>query len=196
MTATATPSSPDLRDIARDVGRLWWVYLVSGIIWLLFGWVVLSRRTDTLTVWAVAVYAGILFLLFGVGELVAGFVAERYRWVHAFLGVVGIVAGIVAFAWPGETFVTLAVIIAWFLLFDGTVHIIESLARRREIDLWWMFLVIGIIEVLIAFWAIGYPGRSITLLIIWVGASALVKGLSQIFAAFALHGLDRDLARG
>ena len=196
MRAARPPSSPDLRDIARDVGRVWWVYLVSGIIWVLFGWVVLSRRTDMLTVWAVAVFAGILFILFGVGELTAAFVAPSWRWVHAILGVVGISAGIMAFAWPGETFVTLAAIIAWFLLFDGTIHIIESLGRRHELELWWMFLVIGIIEVLIAFWAIGYPGRSITLLIVWVGAAALVKGIAQIFAAFALHDLNRDLARG
>ena len=46
----------------------------------------------------------------------------------------------------------------------------------------------------IAFWAIGYPGRSIVLLVIWVGATALAKGFAQIVRGFALHGLEKDYA--
>ncbi len=57
-----------------------------------------------------------------------------------------------------------------------------------------MFLIMGIAEVLIGFWAIGYTGRSIALLIIWVGATALAKGFTQIVRGFALHGLKKDLA--
>ena len=56
-----------------------------------------------------------------------------------------------------------------------------------------MFLIMGMIEVLIGFWAIGYPGRSIILLVIWVGATALAKGFTQIVRGFALHGMKREL---
>src|SRR3954468_12064738 len=126
MTATAAPMNED--EIARAVGRAWWVYLVTGGIWLIFGWVVLSARSEITTVWGVVIYAAILFLLFGFGELAAAFVAPGYRWLHAILAAVGIIAGVGAFAWPGQTFVTLAVFIGWFLLFDGTFQIIGSLA--------------------------------------------------------------------
>ena len=47
---------------------------------------------------------------------------------------------------------------------------------------------------LIGFWAIGYTGRSIALLMIWVGATALAKGFTQIVRGFALHGLKKDFA--
>lgn len=52
-------------------------------------------------------------------------------------------------------------------------------------------LVVGIAEVLIGFWAAEYPGRSIALLIVWVGASALARGIGEIFLAFRLHGLQK-----
>jgi uncharacterized membrane protein HdeD (DUF308 family) len=158
---------------------------------LLFGWVVLSARSEITTVWAVAVYAGILFLMFGVGELATAMLVPHLRWLHIVLGIIGLIAGINAFVWPEQTFFTLAAIIGWFLLFEGTFQIAAALARRHESDLWWLLLIVGVIEVLIAFWAIGYPGRSVALLIIWVGASALAKGLAQIIGAFALRSIGR-----
>src|SRR3954471_20402123 len=93
----------DVPGPVETEARGWWIYLVTGAIWLIFGWVVLSAN-DISTVWAVAVYAGILFLMFGFGELAVSFVAEGWRWLHLILGVIGIIAGIMAFAWPGETF--------------------------------------------------------------------------------------------
>jgi uncharacterized membrane protein HdeD (DUF308 family) len=187
----ATTASGD--DFAGEA-RGWWIFLITGAIWLIFGWVVLSARSEISTVWAVAVYAGILFLVFGLGELMSAFVVEGWRWLHALMGIVGIVAGVVAFAWPDQTFLTLAALMGWFLLFDGTLQLVGALMRRHEYDLWWLLMIIGIAEILIAFWAIGYPGRSIALLVIWVGASALAKGIAQIIAAFALHSSAKKLA--
>ena len=50
-----------------------------------------------------------------------------------------------------------------------------------------MYLILGVLEVAIAFWAIGYTGRSVALLVVWVGAMALAKGLAQIVGAFMLR---------
>jgi uncharacterized membrane protein HdeD (DUF308 family) len=132
--------------------------------------------------------------MFGMGELLAAFVVDSWRWLHGILGVIGIIAGIMAFAWPDQTFLTLAALIGWFLLFDGTLQLAVALMRRHEYDLWWLLLILGVVEILIAFWAIGYPGRSIVLLIIWVGATALAKGIALIVAGFALHSSAKRLA--
>jgi uncharacterized membrane protein HdeD (DUF308 family) len=170
-----------------DAGKYWWVLLVTGALWLTFGWVVLSARSEITTVWAVCIYAGILFLMFGAGELVAALVVEGWRWLHAVVGIGATIAGVMCFVWPEQTFITLAAILAWYLLFDGVLHIVRSLASRHDADLWWMFLVLGVVEVAIAFWAIGYTGRSVALLVIWVGAMALAKGLAQITGAFMIR---------
>ena len=190
-----TETSDDLeRELLREEARGWWIYLITGSIWLIFGWIVLSARSEITTVWAVAVYAGVLFFMFGLGELLAAFVVDSWRWLHAALGVIGIIAGFVAFAWPDQTFLTLAALIGWFLLFDGTMQLSVAIMRRHEYDLWWLLLILGVVEILIAFWAIGYPGRSIVLLIIWVGASALAKGIALIVNGFALHSSAKHLA--
>ena len=41
--------------------------------------------------------------------------------------------------------------------------------------------VLGIAELLLGFWAAGYFGRSALLLVVWVGATALTRGISDIF---------------
>jgi uncharacterized membrane protein HdeD (DUF308 family) len=190
----ATASQPSDAEVLVDLeSRSWWVYLVTGALWLIFAFVVLSARSEITTVWAVVVYAGILFFLVGVGEAVTAMVVDSWKWLHWLFAIAAFVAGIVAFAWPDQTFITLAAILAWYLLFDGVFNIVGSLMGRHVVEFWWMFLVMGIVEVLIAFWAIGYPGRSIILLIIWVGATALAKGLAQIVKGFALHSVRREL---
>ena len=55
------------------------------------------------------------------------------------------------------------------------------------------WLVIGVIEVLIGFWAVAYIGRAVFLLVVWVAAAALARGLSDLFISFGLHGAHARL---
>ena len=55
------------RMAVRDVARYWWVFLVSGILWLLIAWVVL--RMDQTSVAAVGVLLGVVFLFAGINEV-------------------------------------------------------------------------------------------------------------------------------
>ena len=97
------------------------------------------------------------------------------RWwkvMHGALGLIFVVIGIVAFVHPGNTFTALAAVFSFFLIFKGAFDIILSIATRQEIEFWWLQLVVGIAEIAIGFWAAGYFGHSVILLVAWVGASA------------------------
>jgi 5-methyltetrahydropteroyltriglutamate--homocysteine methyltransferase len=48
-------------------------------------------------------------------------------------------------------------------------------------------LVLGIVQILLGFWAAGDFGRKTILLIVWVGAVALIRGISQIITAFTIR---------
>lgn len=178
---------------AEVAARGWWVHLLVGFLWLLFAFVVLSFDLDT--VWAVAVFFGAGFLVGGAAELAVAATRPDWRWLHVLFGLASIVAGIVALAWPGTTFLVLAAIVAWYILFSGFFDLLASFAMRGESDLWWLGLVLGVAQILIGFWAVGYAGRSIVLLVVWVGAAALSRGLSEIFLAFALHRAGGELRR-
>jgi uncharacterized membrane protein HdeD (DUF308 family) len=171
------------RAVTRMAGP-WWLFLVTGILWLIVSIIIL--RADVGSVAAVAVLAGFVFIFAGVNEFLTATAVISWRWLHVLMGIVFIIAGTFAFIRPGSTFLALAAIIGWFLIFKGFLDIVVALSNR-EFDLWWLGLVVGMAELLIGFWAASYPGRSITLLIVWVGASALARGIGEIFIAFRLR---------
>lgn len=193
---TPRPSSGDpdddlMVDVARTVTGAWWIYLIVGIAWFVLAFVVLT--VDAASVWTVAILAAIAFIVGGIFELVLASMVPSWKWVHVLFGVISIIAGIVALAWPQQTFVVLAAVLAWYLLIMGIVEIVVAFMTRHEDGMWWLRLVIGIVEVLVGFWAVAYIGRAIVLLVVWVAAAALARGLSDLFIAFGLHSAHSHL---
>ena len=185
-----TDPMADVDDLI-EVSKGWWLYLLAGLLWIGFGWVVLSFNFTT--VWAVAVFFGIGFILGGVMELVVSAQTRDWRWLHITFGIISIVAGVVAMFWPGETFLVLAAIIGWYAMIAGIADLATAFATREDNELWWLQLVLGIAQVMVGFWAVGYAGRSITLLVVWVGAAALARGISSLFLAFGLRRAGKEL---
>lgn len=188
MVEGASPLSVADRQTLAGAGRVWWLFLITGTLWLLFSIIVF--RFDYTTVDAISVLFGIVCIVAGVNEFFA--IAITTRWwkvLHALLGVIFIVVGFVAFTSPGNTFAALAGVFAFFLLFKGVFDIVVAIATREEFAVWWLQLVIGIVEILLAFWAAAYFGNAVILLVAWVGASALLRGITEIILAFKLHRL-------
>lgn len=176
----------DIHEIRGEMARWWWLFLVTGVVWILFSLMVL--QFDLRSVVAIGWLTGFAFMVAGFNEFMVMFVVRGWRWLHAVLGILFIITGILAIAWPDQTFVVLANLVAWFLLFKGTLDIIVAFATKGR-ELWWVQLVVGILNIVIAFWAAGYPGRSAVLLILWVGIAALTRGITELVMAFQLKGL-------
>ena len=51
---------------------------------------------------------------------------------------------------------------------------------------------IAAVEVLLGFWAAGDFGHKVILLVIWVGAAALTRGISEIVFAFQLRHMRSE----
>jgi len=160
--------------------------LITGIAWILVGLIVL--RFDYTSVSAISLLFGFVAIAAGIMEIMGIFLAAGWwKLLNIVLAIVFIVAGIVAFVHPGDTFRALAAVFSFFLIFAGTFDIIISISSRHEIEVWWLQLVGGIIELALGFWAAGYYGRSAVLLIAWVAAFAIIRGVRDIVLAFRVH---------
>ena len=95
---------------------------------------------------------------------------------------------------PGNTFAALAAVFSFFLIFAGTIDIVVAISARREFDVWWLQLIGGIIELALGFWAAGYYGRSAILLVAWVSAIALIRGVNDIVLAFRVREVQHASA--
>lgn len=187
-TDSTAPLGFDTRALAASASRYWWLYLASGIVWIAVSAIVF--RFNFTSVVAVAVLFGCMAIAAGLMELTLASASSRgWAVLHAALGAILIVVGIVAFFQPGATFVGLAAVFSFFFLFVGGWDIASALWLRRETSSWWLHALVGVIELAIGFAAATSWSVSAVLLVAYVGAMALLRGITQILFAFRLHEL-------
>ena len=185
----------DADDVDPQRARYWWLFLVTGSLWLLFSLVVFRFNINTVT--GIGIAVGAVCIAAGFNELLAvGTSRGGWKAVRAGLGVLFTLIGIVALAYPDRTFVEVAAIFSFFLLIKGAFDMFTALIMRHEIDLWWVALLVGAAQILLAFWAAGNFGREAVLLVVWVGAAALARGILEIVLAVRLRGIARTAPPG
>ena len=167
----------------------WWLLLITGVGWTLVAIILL--RFDYTSVSSISLLFGFVAIAAGVVEVGMIFLASGWwKLLNAILALVYLVVGVVAFVHPGDTFLALAAIFSFFLIFAGTFDVIQSISARHEIEVWWLQLIGGLIEIALGFWAAGYYGRSAVLLIAWVAAFAVIRGIRDIVFSFRVHALQ------
>jgi uncharacterized membrane protein HdeD (DUF308 family) len=102
-------------------------------------------------------------------------------------GIVGVVFGLVAFAWPGITIAALVVIFGLYAVIDGVTNLILGLTRRPGHERSWATAIQGIVGIVAGVLAFIWPGVTALALVIVIGAWAIVTGLFEIAAAIKLR---------
>ena len=180
------------REVVREAADRWWLFLVTGIAWLVFSLIIF--RFDMTSVTTIGILFGVVAIIAGLNELMAITVSTTgWKIAHGILGVIFVIVGIFAFIEPGSAFAALASIIGFFFLFKGIFDITVAFATKGEFDLWWLQLVAGLIEIGLAFWVAGNFREKAILLIVYIGLVALSKGISELFLAFKLRSLRREV---
>lgn len=179
-----------------DFGGLWWMFLISGVLWFLIAIIVLRFNLTSLT--AIGALVGAFVLLAGLNELATTALVRDWRWLHAGLAALFVAVGIVALFHPTHTFWVVAWLFSFYLLFKGVFDITISLLERSAFAGWWLRLLVGILEVGIAFWAsgdyyaTGSLDRRAILLVAWVGFGALFRGITEIVLALAVRSQRKE----
>jgi uncharacterized membrane protein HdeD (DUF308 family) len=182
----------DQAEVIKEAARVWWLYLVTGILWILAALIIL--RFDYTSIAAISILFGVVAIVFGINEFFGlGTMTTGWKIVHIGLGIIFVVVGIVALAHPYDTFATLAALIGFVLVVKGVFDIIVAFVTKDDIAVWWLQLIVGIVEVLLGFWASGNFGRSAFLLVVFVAAMCLARGITEIIVAFKLHKLKREV---
>ena len=112
---------------------------------------------------------------------------SKHWWLLLLRGIAAIVFGVLAFIWPGLTLLTLVILYGVFAIFDGVLALAAAFGRTGpDVPKWWLVLtaILGIGAGLITlFW----PGITALVLIIFIGAWAIVRGIMEIIAAIQLR---------
>jgi uncharacterized membrane protein HdeD (DUF308 family) len=170
------------REVIEEAADRWWLFLISGIAWLVFALIVF--QWDYTTVYAISFLFGVVVLFAGANEFLQISVSTRgWKIVHGILGVLFIILGIWALAHPHNAFATLAALIGFYFLIKGIFDLTVAFMTKDQFELWWLQLVVGIIEILLAFWVAGSFREKAILLVVYVGIVALARGITELFVA-------------
>ena len=193
--SNATPSNPiqdAVRSGVRDLSSVWWWFLALGVLWTLFGTYVLSFRVGSLA--AVAAFVSVAFLFGGVTQFAVATRVQSWRWLFIIAGILGIAAGILTVVWPAITLYVVSVLVAWYLIVFGIVHLVGALAGPK-LRYWWTQLLLGIAELVLGVWAVRSWQQSLVTLVTLVGVWAIFHGVNEIFAAFSVRQAGKDAER-
>jgi len=112
---------------------------------------------------------------------------KRNWWVLVIRGICGIVFGVVAFVYPGLALATLVILFGAWVLIDGVFRIVGATAGRASDPDWGFHLIIGLLGVVVGFLTFRAPGITALILVIYIGAWALMIGAVEIALAIKLR---------
>ncbi len=178
------------------LSRHWWLVALRGVAAIIFG--ILAFIWPGITLLA-------LTILFGAYALVDGFIAviaalthhtgSQRWWVVLLEGIVGIVAGIVAFVYPQITAFALVLLIATWAILTGVLELWTAIELRREIRNEWLLILSGILSIVFGLLVAIFPSAGALAIVFLIGAYAVVFGVLFLFLGLRLRNRVAEAAR-
>jgi uncharacterized membrane protein HdeD (DUF308 family) len=110
-----------------------------------------------------------------------------YWWVLLLRGVLGILFGMVACAWPGMVLGTLVFLFGAFAFVDGIFSVYHAFSGRKEHEHWWVLLLEGLLGIAFGMITFQAPGITATVLILYIAFWAMATGVLRIILAVRLR---------
>jgi uncharacterized membrane protein HdeD (DUF308 family) len=196
MSNLSGSTMPGYDLLIAVLAKNWWAIALRGVIGILFGLVALFLPGATMLS-LVLVFAAYTFADGILGIVSAVWAAsEGQRWGYlAFEGIVDIAVAAVAVLWPGITVLAFVLLVALWAIVTGVLELMA--AFRLEIDdgRWWLILG-GIVSLIYGVLLVIAPMIGAVVLTWWLGAYALVFGVSLLVLAFKLRARLEKLQRG
>ena len=188
---TTSTSTGAEQPILPVLSRNWWALALRGLAAIVFG--VLAFVWPGITLWALVLLFGAYMLVDGIFAIVAAVRAagrEARWWLLLVEGVLGVLAGLVAFLLPGITALALLYLVAAWAIFTGILQIVGAVRLRREIEGEWALILGGVLSVIFGVLLAVLPGPGILALVWLIGAYAVVSGVLLIVLAFRVRNRD------
>ena len=128
------------RPLLSHMAEYWWLLLLRGIAAVIFGLLALFMPgiagLSLVLLWGAYTFADGIFSLWA--AVVGKRATTGSRWWLALTGVLGIVAGLIAFFAPGVTATVLLIFIGVWSIAIGAMAIVGAIQLRKEIEGEWL----------------------------------------------------------
>ncbi len=174
----------------------WWTFVLRGIFAILFG--LLAWFLPGIALLTLVFMFGFYAIADGAFNVAAAFGRSRSAgrdapwWAPLIQGVLGIVAGCLAFFTPGLTALALLYLIGGWAVATGALSIVTAVRLRRQVTGEWVMVLSGVLSIAFGVLLFAFPGPGALAVLIWIGAYAVVFGTMLISLGVRL----RKVARG
>jgi uncharacterized membrane protein HdeD (DUF308 family) len=180
--------------VLAQLARNWWVFVLRGVVAILFGILAFVRPGITLEALVLlfafwALFDGILSLI---GSVAAAQAHEPW-WPLVLIGLLGIAAGILTLRYPGVTALALLLVIAFWSIFRGIIEIVAAVRLRDLIPGEWWLILGGIASIAFGVLLVRYPESGLLAVVWLIGLYAVIFGITQIMLGFRLKGVAGEL---
>ncbi|HET6970993.1 MAG TPA: DUF308 domain-containing protein [Phenylobacterium sp.] len=181
--------SPSFEPLQRLISQAWWAILLRGLAAVAFG--VIAFAWPGISLLSLVFLYGLYALGDGVAALVAAFTSAKgsQRLWYVLGGVVSLAAGMIAFARPDLTGVTLVILIGAWSIVRGVTEIAAGIALRRIIANEWLLILGGVISILFGLALCAMPAAGALGLLWWIASWAILFGAILTAWAFRLRKL-------
>jgi uncharacterized membrane protein HdeD (DUF308 family) len=107
-------------------------------------------------------------------------------WLLLLRGIAAIIFGILAFAWPGITLLSLVILYGAYALVDGVLAIAAAIGGGGTTPRWWL-VVVGLLGIAAGLLTFFWPQITALVLLMFIGAWALIHGVFEIIGAIRLR---------
>ena len=111
----------------------------------------------------------------------------RTWWMLALRGAIALLFGVLALVWPGLTLLWLVALFAAYALLGGVASVMGAVRHRHSDEKWWLIFLLGLVSMAAAVSAIVYPGLTALVLVLMMGANALLTGVLDLAVAIRLR---------
>jgi uncharacterized membrane protein HdeD (DUF308 family) len=113
-------------------------------------------------------------------------VLARNWWLLLLRGIIAIIFGVLTFAWPGITLLTLIIFYGAYALIDGIFSIGAAFRGGNAASRWWLILI-GILGIAAGLFTFMWPGLTALVLATLIGFWSLIHGIFEIVGAIKIR---------
>lgn len=168
--------------------RHWWVLVLQGVLGIVFG--ILAILFPGLALVTLAYLFAFWAIVAGLSSLSQGFRMAEQRgrsWPFAVMGVLGIVAGLLAALIPGVTILGLVLLLGAWLVSQGVMMIYTAWRIRREVTGEWILALIGIVQTAVGLVVLFMPVIGAVLTVTLIAVWSIVGGIAALSLGWRLR---------
>lgn len=170
--------------------------MLRGVLAVAFG--VLTWFRPEISLASLVLFFGVYAFsdgVLGVWMAVSGRKEHEHWWILLLWGIVGIGAGLLAFAAPGITALVLLFYIAVWAISTGVLEIAAAIRLRKEIEGEWWLILCGLTSVVFGCILLVRPGEGALALLWMIAVFSVLFGVLLVLLAFRMRKFAKQNTR-